>query len=235
MYEAVHAYPDGGATVARHASEAASLGYAGVVVRNHGDAPAEYDARTVAAEFGVDVVDGVEVRTDDRSQAAGLVNRFRDERTLVCVHGGDPSVNRYAVEEPKVDVLAHPMRGNGDVNHVLARAAAENGVRLEFSLADVLRADGGPRVRAISGLRKLRELVEDADAPFVVSADPGSHLDWRAPRELVAVGELVGFEAEQLREGLAEWGRIAARNRERTSESFIEPGVRLGRYEEEPR
>ena len=235
MYEAVHAYPDGGATAARHAREAASLGYDGVVVRNHGDAPAEYDARSVAEAFDVDVVDGVEVRTDDRSRAAGLVGRFREEATLVCVHGGDSSINRYAVEDPRVDVLTHPMCGDGDVNHVLARAAAENGVRLEFSLADVLRADGGPRVRAISGLRKLRELVEAYDAPFVVSADPASHLDWRAPRELAAVGELVGFEAEAIREGLREWGRLAARNRERASESFIEPGVRRGGYEAEPR
>ncbi|PSQ10918.1 ribonuclease P [Halobacteriales archaeon QS_5_70_15] len=234
MYEAVHAYPDGGATAARHAREAASLGYDGVVVRNHGDDPADYDAGAAAEEFDVDVVEGVEVRTDDRSQAAGLVGRFREEATLVCVHGGTPSINRYAVEDPRVDVLAHPMRGEGDVNHVLARAAAENGVRLEFSLADVLRADGGPRVRAISGLGKLRELVADADARFVVSADPFTHLDWRGHRELVAVGELVGFDAGQVRAGLREWGRLAARNRERASESFMEPGVRRGRYEEEP-
>jgi ribonuclease P/MRP protein subunit RPP1 len=234
MYEGVHAYPDGEATAARHAREAADLGYEGVVVRNHGDAPAEYDPRAVAEAFGVDVVEGVEIRTDDRSQAAALVRRFREEATLVCVHGGNSAVNRFAAEEPMVDVLAHPMCGDGDVNHVVARAAAENGVRLEFSLADVLRADGGSRVRAISGLRKLRELVEAYDAPFVVSADPASYLDWRAPRELVAVGELVGFDAEQVRGGLREWGRLAVRNRERASESFIEPGVRRGRYEEEP-
>ena len=234
MYEAVHAYPDGGATVARHAREAASLGYDGVVVRNHGDVPAEYDADAIADEFDVDVVEGIEIRTDDRSQAASLVRRFREEVTLVCVHGGDPDINRYAVEEPMVDVLAHPMRGDGDVNHVLARAAAANGVRLEFSLAEVLRADGGPRVRAISALRKLRELVEDADAPFVVSADPFSRLDWRGHRELVAVGELLGFEAEGVRAGLREWSRLPARNHERASDSFMEPGVRRGRYEEEP-
>jgi ribonuclease P/MRP protein subunit RPP1 len=235
MYEGVHAYPDGEATAARHAREAADLGYDGVVVRNHGDVPAEFDAAAVSDAFGVDVVEAVEVRTGDRSQAAGLVRRFREEVTLVCVHGGDPSVNRYAVEDPRVDVLAHPMRGEGDVNHVIVRAAAENGVRLEFSLAEVLRADGGPRVRAVSGLRKLRELVEAYDAPFVVSGDPSSYLDWRAPREVVAVGELVGFDAGQVREGLREWGRLSARNRERASDSFMEPGVRRGRYEEEPR
>ena len=38
MYEAVHARPDGEATVARLARTAADYGYEGVVVRNHGDA-----------------------------------------------------------------------------------------------------------------------------------------------------------------------------------------------------
>jgi len=59
----------------------------------------------------------------------------------------------------------------------------------------------------------------------VVSADPGSHLQLRAPRELAAVGEAIGFTAEQIETGLAEWGRIAARNRERLSDTFVEPGV----------
>ena len=53
----------------------------------------------------------------------------------------------------------------------------------------------------------------------------------RADRELVAVGEAVGFDAERIREGLAEWGRLAARNRERTEDAFVAPGVRRGRHE----
>ncbi|WP_255149365.1 RNase P subunit p30 family protein [Halorarius halobius] len=232
MYEAVHAHPDGDATVARHALTASEYGFEGVVVRNHGDRQADYDAGEVADAYGVDVVAGIELRTDDRSQAAGLIDRYREERTLLVVHGGDPDLNRFACEQPKVDVLAHPMRDDGDVNHVLAKAAADNGVRLEFNLGRVLRAEGGTRVRAIQGLRKLRELVETYDVPFVVSGDPTSHLQMRAPRELVAVGEQVGFDAEQLREGLREWGRLAARNRERTSEAFLESGVRLDTHEE---
>ncbi|MFC6835650.1 RNase P subunit p30 family protein [Halomarina ordinaria] len=229
MYEAVHARPDGESTVARMALTAAEQGYEGVVVRNHGDAPAHYDPESAAEASGIDVVDAVEVRAEDRSRASSFVERHRERRTLVCVHGG--ALNRLAVEDERVDVLAHPMR-DGDVNHVLARAAADNGVRLEFDFSRVLRADGGERVRAIAGLRKLRELVEKYDTPYVVSADARSHLHLRAPRELVAVGELCGFAPEQVREGGREWGRLAARNRERRSDSFIEPGVRRGRYEE---
>ena len=253
-YEAVHAYPDGDATVARFAKTASEYGFDGVVVRNHGDEPPAIASRdggsggggsgaggdggsgggggdfeTVRDRYGVDVVAGVEVRAGDPSRASGFVGNHRDSKTVVAVHGGTRAINRFAVEQPAVDVLTHPMAGDGDVNHVLAKAAAENGVRLEFSFARVLRADGGRRVQALRGLRKLRELVDAFDVPYVVSADPESHLQVRAPRELVAVGEAIGFDAEQVERGLAEWGRLAERNRRRTSDEFVEPGVYRGR------
>jgi ribonuclease P/MRP protein subunit RPP1 len=233
MYEAVHAWPDGDATVARQARTAADYGYDGVVVRNHSDAKAEYDAKSVADATGVDVVDGIEIRADDPQQASGYVGNYREKRTLVIIHGGTNALNRFAVEQDRVDVLAHPMVGDGDFNHVLARAAKENGVRVEFNLSRVLRASGGRRVQALQSLRKLRELVEQYDAPYVVSADPTSHLDVRAPRELAAVGQMVGFDPEDVTDGLREWGRLAERNREIRSETFIEPGVERGRYEED--
>lgn len=232
MYEAVHAHPDGDSTVARHARTAAEYGYDGVVVRDHGDARADYDAERIADEYGVDVVEGMEVRADDPEQASGYVGNYRRQVTLLALHGGTAALNRFAVEHSRVDVLAHPMAGEGDFNHVLAKAARDNGVRVEFDFSPVLRATGGERVQALGDLRKLREVVEHYDAPYVISADPFSHLQLRAPRELVALGEVVGFTREQMRAGLREWGRLAERNRERQSETFIEPGVERGRYEE---
>jgi ribonuclease P/MRP protein subunit RPP1 len=275
-YAAVHARPEGEATVARMALTAAEAGYDGVVVRNHGDADARptslpavagadgsdaadadrtdaadtpdaddadadgapdvdpadgrYDPARVAEAYGIDVVPGIEIRTDDRAQAAGLLSRYREERVVVCVDGG--SLNRWAVEDPRVDVLAHPTRGDGDVNHVLVKAARENGVRLEFDLSRVLRRSGGERVQALRGLRKLREIVDYYDAPYVVSADPTSHLHVRSPRALRAVAAEIGFEPGTVDRGLAEWGRLATRNRDRLSESFLASGVRRGRYEE---
>ncbi|WP_178917263.1 RNase P subunit p30 family protein [Natronomonas gomsonensis] len=230
MYEGVHAHPDGEATVARLARTAAEYGYDGVVVRNHGDAQATYDADRIESVYDIDVASGIEIRTDDAGQASGLIGNYRSKRDVVCVHGGD--LNRFAVEQAKVDVLAHPMR-DGDVNHVLAKAAAENGVHLEFNFGRVLRDDGGPRVQAIQGLRKLRELVEQYDVPYVVSADASSHLDLRGPRELLAVGATVGFDREAIETGLSAWGDIVTTNRQRRSETFIEPGVRIEEHEED--
>ncbi|WP_254530157.1 RNase P subunit p30 family protein [Natrinema gelatinilyticum] len=234
MYEAVHVRPDGQSSVESVAKAAVEYGFEGVVVRNHSDARSDYDATRIGDQYGIDVVEGVEIRADDRQQASGAVGNYRTSETIVGIHGGTNDLNRFAVEQPKVDVLAHPMAGDGGMNHVLAKAAIENGVRIEFALGGVLRESGGRRVRIIQSLRKLREIVDHFDAPYVVSADPKSHLEIRAPRELKAVGAEIGFTEQFIEEGLAEWGRIAARNRRVQSESFIEPGVERGQYEKEP-
>ncbi|MFC6717414.1 RNase P subunit p30 family protein [Natrialbaceae archaeon GCM10025810] len=234
MYEAVRARPDGESSVERLVETAAEYGFDGLVVRNHSDARAEYDQAALADEHGVDVVDGIEIEAENRETAGGAVGNFRNSHEIVALHGGRNDLNRFAVETDKVDVLSHPMAGSGDVNHVLVRAAVDNGVRLEFDLGGVLRESGGRRVRTIQSLRKLREIVDYYDAPYVVSAEATSHLQLRAPRELRALGERIGFDREWIGRGLEEWGRLAQRNRRIQSESFIEPGVQRGRYEEEP-
>lgn len=231
MYEAVHAHPDGASTVARLAATAAEYGYEGVVVRTHADAPAEYDAAGIREAYGIDVVDGIEIRGDDPARASGVVGSVRGDYTIVAVRGGTAALNRFAVEQDAVDVLTRPLRDGGDVDHVLARAAVEHGVRIELSLGAVLRTSGGRRVRTLQRLRTLRELVDHYDVPYVVSADPHSHLELRAPRELIAVGETIGFDPAAIERGLREWGRLVERNRAVRSDSYVEPGVERGRYE----
>lgn len=230
MYEAAYAYPDGASTVSRFADALAALEYDGVVVRSRVDSRPEYDPGTVREEYGLNVVDGVTVDAADPAAASGAVGNLRSEHTVLVVRGGGETMNRYAAEEPKVDVLAQPGK---EVNHVVVKAAVENGVRVEFDLGRVLRESGGRRVQALRGLRKLRELVEKYDAPYVVSASPSSHLHVRDPRSLVAVGEVVGFDADQIQNGLREWGVLAERNRERQSADFIAPGVRRSEHEED--
>jgi ribonuclease P/MRP protein subunit RPP1 len=226
MYEGVHAHPDGDTTVARFAMTAAEYGYDGIVVRNHGDDPASYDPAAIRETYEIDVVTGVEIRAPDPSRAGGFLGNHRQDRTVVAVHGGNPEINRFAVEQPAVDVLAHPMAGDGDFDHVLARTAAENEVRIEISLRRVLTETGGPRVQALQNLQKLWDLLEYYGTPFVVSADSASHLQLRAPRDLAPMGDIIGIPTERILEGLREWGRIAERNRDRHSDAFVQPGVR---------
>jgi ribonuclease P/MRP protein subunit RPP1 len=223
-YEAVHAHPDGESTVARQALTAAECGYDGIVVRNHGDAPASYDAEAIRDRYDIDLIHGVEIRASDPASASGYVGSHRQDQTVVCVHSNSTEMNRFAVEQPAVDVLAHPMR-NGDFNQVLAKAAAANNVHVEISLGDIVATGGGRRVRRMQELRKLRELITYYDVPAVVSLNPSTHLAIRAPREVVALGTAVGFAAATIKQGLAAWGEIAEQNRDRMATEFIEPGV----------
>ncbi|UIO98437.1 ribonuclease P [Halobaculum sp. CBA1158] len=231
-YEAAYAHPDGDATASRLARAAREYGYDGLVIRTR---EAEFDPGALRERYDVDVVPAVEVVADEPASASGAVGNFRPEYPLVLVRGGTDALNRFAVEQDRVDVLAAPLSGDGGFNHVLAKAAVEHGTRIEFDLGPALRASGGERVRALKGLRKLREIVAHYDAPYVVSARPASHLELRAVREVVALGSELGFDEGWIRRGLAEWGRIVARNRERRSAGFISPGVRVDECEEADR
>lgn len=229
MYEAVAAYPEGDSTVSRQARTAADYGYDGLVVRTR---EAECDTDAISDRYGIDIVTGIEVDAADPESAAGAVGNFRSDCTVLLLAGGTNALNRYAVETDRIDVLTRPMAGDGGINHVLARAADTHGVHVEFDFGPVLRASGGQRVQAIKRLRKLREVVDQYDTPYVVSVNADSHRQLRAPRELRAVGERIGFTAEEITVGLDAWGEIAARNRERMDDDFVEPGVRRGRYDQ---
>ena len=231
-YEAAYAHPDGDATAARLVQTARRYGYDGLVVRTR---EADFDADALRERYDVDVVPAVEVVADEPSSASGAVGNFRPDFPLVLVRGGTDALNRFAVEQDRVDVLAAPLSGDGSFNHVLAKAAVAHGTRVEFDLGPALRESGGTRVRALKGLRKLREIVGHYDAPYVVSARPTSHLELRSPRELAVLGSELGFDESWLREGLVEWGLLAARNRERLSAEFISPGVRVDWCEEDDR
>ena len=233
MYEAVHAHPDGRTTAARFVETADRYGYDGVIVRA---VDADPDYGRLRESLPIDVVDAAEVVAPDPQHASGAVGNARTERTLVCVRGGTDALNRFAVEQPRVDVLTRPFVGNtdsdGDINHVLVKAARDNAVLIEVNLGPALRANGGRRVRHLDRLRRLKRLLDHYETSYVVSANAESHLQLRAPRELAAVGEEIGLGAEWTRAGLAAWGDRIARNRHRRSESFIAPGVERGRYEE---
>lgn len=180
-----------------HTAERA--GYDALVLRNHTDADG-YPSFEVPEDPAIPIHEGVEVRAESLEELHEGVRRAkRQGAAVVVVHGGDESINRAAIDAG-VDLLAHPNRGSGrelSFDHVLAREAAESGVAVELSLAPVLRASGGKRVEAIRGIHETLNFVRKYETPFVVSADPYTHLQLRAPRELRALARLVGIEDEE--------------------------------------
>ena len=185
-----------------------------------------------------DIVNGVEIVSADPQHASGVLGDERSKRTIVAIRGGTNKLNRFAVEQPRVDVLTQPFVGSdksrmGDINHVLVKAAVRNEVAVELNLGPAIRADGGHRIKHLKRLNKLKRLITHYDAPYVMSATPRSHLEFRTPRELAAVGAEIGLGETWVHNGFAMWDEIITRNRHRRSESFIAPGVEHGRYEKD--
>ncbi|MFB6359957.1 MAG: RNase P subunit p30 family protein [Halobacteriales archaeon] len=228
MYEAVRARPAGPSTVARLAATAAEYGYDGLVILNPPDEPPEYDPAAIQQSYGIDVVAGLELDPQSPNAASGSLGHHRPETTVLALAGGPNGLNEFAVSQDKLDVLSGPMAGDVDLDHGLVQAAAHHGVKIAVELGPVLRCSGQERTHAISDLRKLRELIEAYDAPYVVTGSPASHLELRSPRELAAVGSVAGFERAAIETGLEEWQTLADRNRERLSADHITPGVRRG-------
>lgn len=219
--EAVKAHPDGRSTASRLVATAERVGYDGVVLRNAHrlpDSPSIVDIRDAE---GIDVVHGVEL-SDGIDAVSGRLPHLRRQTSILMVAGGTEERNRFVAAQEHVDVLTSPIGPDGpDIDPGVATDAQAHGVAIEIDLGP-LRARGGQRVRYIDRLRRLWRVIDHEDLPYVVTATPSTHLELVAPRELAALADTVGIDADAARDGLAAWLDIAARNRERFGEGFLD-------------
>jgi ribonuclease P/MRP protein subunit RPP1 len=160
---------------------------------------------------------GVEIVSKNASKLHGLIGKYRNSVDVLVVHGGDENINRAAVENKNVDILAHPMTPkDSGLNHVLARSACENNVAIEFNLDAIFKGRGGRRVHALSHFRKNVEIARKFDVPMIITSNAASRFDLRAPREIKneAIAAISTVPAG-----------IIARNRPRSG--FIRQGVEI--------
>jgi ribonuclease P/MRP protein subunit RPP1 len=238
VYDAVVPYPIGSSTLSRYARTATRYGYDGVISltrydgtdRDHERSRPEIDRDGLAG----DAVDGALLDATDRERASVALDRSRVDHTIVVCRAASTSLQRFAAESRRIDVMSVPIEGD-HLEHGVAKAAAEHGVRVAVDLEPVIHDRGGDRVRAIATLQRRKRYLEDVGADHVVTASPVDHLELRAPRDLAAIGASVELGGEWTREGLSEWTALVERNRERQAEDFVEPGVYRGTPEDRDR
>lgn len=233
MFEAIRATSTEESTVARMALTAAELGYKGLLIRHPDPQNASIDVDAIASMSGIEIVIGGEITTDAPSQASGLIGSLRPIVPVLVVSGGTRAMNNFVVRQDRVDVLIDPIGGKQAIDHVVVKTAKSHGVHLEVNLGPVLRSAGGNRVRAIRRLRELWTLIDHYDAPFVVTGCPRSHLEFRAGRDLAAVGDTIDIDPEKVHEGMTQWSRIVRENQDRLAEDYVQPGVYRGKYMDE--
>ncbi|HEQ78594.1 MAG TPA: hypothetical protein ENI78_03110, partial [Euryarchaeota archaeon] len=86
-----------------------------------------------------DFISGIELTARNKRE---LIREIISSKKfdIIVVHGGRAEINRSAVSDSRVDVLAHPWLGRRDsgVDAVVAREAADNGVAIELCISYLL-------------------------------------------------------------------------------------------------
>lgn len=185
--------------------------------------------RLETIETDVNVQLGVKIKTNDRKQLKKKINLFRDLVPVIIVHGGEVEINRAAVDNPKVDILAHPNRGrkNAGVDHVIANKAADNDVALQLSLQQLLTNYGKYRSHILNQQQRIIKLCQKYGTPLITSNSTGKAREIRGGRALAALPYTLGLDVDQALDTVSDQCRaILTRAEEVKDRSFIRPGVR---------
>ncbi len=230
MFEAVRVTPMGTSTLSRMAATASDYGFSGIIVRNPPNDPPNPNLQTISDTFDIELFSGIELSEKNQSTLSGHIGGNRNKTPLLCIRGGETSLNLFASKQKNLDVLCHPLGTQKNISHVMVKEAKKNNVRIEINFSGILRESGKNRIKSLKRLKKQWDIISAYNAPFVVSSDPSSHLELRSPRELMAVGGLIGMEPEDVETGLLEWGTILSRNLDNLSGKYADLGVIRGKY-----
>jgi ribonuclease P/MRP protein subunit RPP1 len=199
----LHSLPEGSDSPSRLALVAKRLGYQGIIICNHTGFEKVFMPEASGNVRGIEVAFGLEVQAPNPKVLRSRISSSRQKYHFIAVHGGPDEINRAACEDPSVDVLLHPEESRHGLSIAAARSAKLNQVAMGFDLSPLIRHRGPARSRWLEVLKKTLILARKFDLGIMITAGPRSHLGLRAPRDLMAMAMLAGFEEEEFWDAMA--------------------------------
>ncbi len=187
--------------------------------------------RKSAKSLKMDVSVGVEIRARNARKLRDMARNLRKKVELILVSGGDPEMNRAALNTPEVDVLTHPwgefegLRSDPGFDHVGAKLGAKNNVAVQFSFGELLHYNKRSRVQLLADMEKAAVLVRKFKAPFVITSGAREPFDLRGPGDLLSFGRILGFQDPDIKNSMSD--RIVQENRKRLGKKWVMPGVEI--------
>lgn len=181
-----------------------------------------------AEELGWEVKDlrTVFLKADDWGELKRKIDEERDDADVIVFLGGDEDLNRKAAEESRIDILLHPEKGRKDsgINHVVAKAAAENDVAIGLDLK-MLKSSKRTKSHLLHHWSRNLMLCEKYDAPYIITTRATDKFELRAPRELKALVDSLGYDGGKAVSDFP--GKIVERARENGEDGFVRPGEKV--------
>jgi ribonuclease P/MRP protein subunit RPP1 len=170
-----------------------------------------YHARELGVTIGIcdglsySCPSGVEIEANGKRDLMRKLKKFEDVGYIV-VHGGKEAVNRAAVSDSRVDILAHPDRGRKDsgVDSFIGRKAAENGVAVEVNLSSLISAKWNSRAYVLRNIKRNLMLSRKYGFDLVVSTGAKSRLELREADVVAEILRAIGFTDEEIYRAMEE-------------------------------
>lgn len=172
------------------------------------------------------------IEADDWGDLKRKIGENREDAAVLVFRGGDEELNRKAAGDTRIDILLHPERGRKDsgIDHVIAEEAAENRVAIGFDLRQLFGSDKA-QTHVLRHWSRNLKLCEKYGTPYVITSGASNRHQLRAPRELAAVINSLGFDGKAaVSENPAE---IVERTQRAREEGFVRPGVETGEGEDD--
>lgn len=181
----------------------------------------------IKKEVGIEAWLGFEAR--DLKELRVLAQNRRSFDILLA-RGGDLEMNRSACETPEVDILTHPeyQRTDSGLDHVCMKLAAKNNVAIEMNFREILLTNKKTRALVLSNISRNIRLAKEYRAPVILCSGAISHWELRDPECLISMAIQLGLNLKDAKESISEIPeRIVKQVKERRSEKWIIPGVRV--------
>ena len=195
MYYDLHVHSTlsiGENSVEEMAAMAKRLGLSGIGIVSY-DSTAGFAKPSIE---NIDIVLSVMLKPAKADELGSMAQAVRDKSEILMVHGGDYDINRAACESSMIDMLCHPELGRHDsgIDHICAKAAAENNIAIEINFREILESYRKQRMHVLSSMRKNIELCKKYGAGIIVSSGAVNMWGMRCGRELAAASHILGLE-----------------------------------------
>lgn len=214
---------------------AQALGFSGIgITEKHHNFEAfknlRKELRELSGKSGLDLVACVEIEADSIKTLKKALAKYRDVAEIIVVAGGDYAINRAAAEDGRVDVLAHPefKRTDSGIDHIVAKSAAQNGVALELNMGELLMTYRRVRSHILNHMERNVMLCKKFGTPIVITSGARDAWGVRDPRELAALGRMLGLTLEESMRAVSEAceARITT-NRKKLAGKILYKGVEV--------
>ena len=178
----------------------------------------------------IDIVTCAEIVAENKQSFKRSVSAVRGSVDVVIVKGGEYEINRFAVEDSRVDILSTPeyKRNDSGLDHSAARLAAQHNVAIEINFHSILETYRKIRSHLFTHMRTNIMLCKKYGAPLVVCSGAKGKGELRDPRELAAMLQLLGMELTEARDSITTVPKsIVETNRKKLSGKIKFKGVEV--------